>query len=262
MQQLIKHIQVNIPFTMLHDKYISVFLRHAINPEIGIDAQALERFSFSEFSSVAERLREHPLTITLHGPFIDLSPGSTDPAVGALTKHRFEQVLKLVPLFKPKAVVFHAGYEEKRYGYMKEKWIENSVQLWSWLGARMGDEGALMMLENVYENGPEDIQVVFESLGQQNIGFCLDTGHLSAFGQAPLDKWLVSLGSYLGQIHLHDNHGNKDEHLALGRGNIDFQLLFRYLKTRKHKPPIVTLEPHQEEDFLPSLKYMEKNWPW
>jgi hypothetical protein len=33
------------------------------------------------------------------------------------------------------------------------------------------------MLENVYEDGPEDMIVLFEHLEQQNIKFCLDTLH-------------------------------------------------------------------------------------
>jgi hypothetical protein len=35
-------IQVSIPFTMLHDTYMGVFLDRRLNPEIGIDAGALE----------------------------------------------------------------------------------------------------------------------------------------------------------------------------------------------------------------------------
>jgi hypothetical protein len=39
-------------------------------------------------------------------------------------------------------------------------------------------------------------------------------------------------------------------------------LLFEYLKGRKADPPIVTIEPHREEDLWPSLEYLEKFWPW
>ena len=71
MNDLIANIQVNIPFTMLQESYLERFLKHRLNPEIGIDAAALDRFSNAEFSCIAEKLHEHKLAITLHGPFIE-----------------------------------------------------------------------------------------------------------------------------------------------------------------------------------------------
>lgn len=68
MNQLVKKVHVNIPFTMLWDSYIALFVRHGLNPEIGIDAIALERFSFSDFKTIADQLHKQNLTITLHAP--------------------------------------------------------------------------------------------------------------------------------------------------------------------------------------------------
>ena len=39
MQNLLEYIHVNIPFTMLYDSYLELFLQHELNPEIGIDAK-------------------------------------------------------------------------------------------------------------------------------------------------------------------------------------------------------------------------------
>ena len=96
MRWLIDKIHVNIPFTMLYESYLGRFISNRLNPEIGLDAVALERFSLSEFSEIAEQLRSHELKITLHAPFIDLAPGSPDQAVRELTRHRFEQVIRLI----------------------------------------------------------------------------------------------------------------------------------------------------------------------
>jgi len=262
MNRLIKKVQVNIPFTMLWDSHIDLFVKHGLNPEIGIDAIALERFSFSDFKTIADQLHKLNLTITLHAPFSDMSPGSLDPAIRDITRRRFKQVLKLVSLFKPKTVVCHAGYDWKRYGYFRKSWIERSLEIWSWLGLRITNEGGQLMLENVYEHSPEDIRILFENLEEQNVGFCLDTGHQSAFSRSSLDTWLDSLAPYLGQLHLHDNDGKHDDHLALGLGQIDFKRLFASLKALKETPPTITLEPHEEGAFWPSLEYLEKIWPW
>jgi len=262
MSRLIKAVQVNIPFRMLHASHLKGFIKHGLNPEIGFDAAALDQYALPDFSGIADQLHERGLTITLHAPFMDLSPGSTDPRIWAITQSRFEQLLRLIPIFMPKTLVCHAGYDEKRYGYNRAVWVEKSLDMWSWLAKRVRDEGACLALENVYEHRPEDIRFIFETLQGQRVGFCLDIGHQSVFSRAPLEEWIEILGQYIVQLHLHDNSGKLDEHQALGRGLIDFHRFFKKLITVKKNPPIVTLEPHREEHLWPSLEYLEGIWPW
>ncbi len=260
MSRLIKEVQVNIPFRMLQESYLKRFIKYGLNPEIGFDAVALDQYSLSDYSGIADQLHECGRTITFHAPFADLSPGSPDPKVWAITQSRFEQILRLIPLFRPKTLVCHAGYDEKRYGYIRAVWVEKSLEMWSWLSKRVRDEGALLVLENVYEHRPDDIRFLFENLQDQRVGFCLDIGHQAVFSRAPLEKWIESLGQYITQLHLHDNSGKLDEHQALGQGLIDFHMFFK--KLVRKKPPIITLEPHREEHLWPSLEYLERIWPW
>lgn len=262
MTELLKRVQVNVPFTMLWDRYAENFLSRGLNPEIGIDAAALDRFSAAEFGEMAARIKDRGLTITLHGPFSDMSAGSIDPQIRAVTRHRFEQLLEAARLFSPKTVVCHAGYDWKRYAYLLEEWLQNSLEMWRWLAQRLNLLGCRLMLENVYESDPKELLPLFENLKSHGVGFCLDTGHQAAFGQAPLSEWLDILGRHLGQVHLHDNHGLRDEHLALGQGTIDFQYLFTRLKDLSDTPPVLTLEPHAEEALDPSLAHLTAIWPW
>ena len=255
-------VQVNIPFSMLWDRYADRFLQAGLNPEVGIDAAAMDRFSRSDFAVMARRLLQRGLTVTLHGPFFDMCPGSLDPQVRAVTQRRFDQLLDLVPLFEPKTVVLHAGYDWKRYGYVRDDWLENSRETWFWLADRLNALGSRLMLENVYESRPEEIRPLFEQLIGQRVGLCLDTGHLSAFGNADAVEWIDAMADHLGQLHLHDNHGEVDQHLALGKGGIDFPALFERLAAIFPTPPVITLEPHEEDALEPSLAYLEAIWPW
>jgi sugar phosphate isomerase/epimerase len=262
MMRILKHVHVNIPFIMLKEAYLPRFVEAGINPEIGFDAPSLETFSVEDYSGIARQIHQHHLKVTFHGPFMDLSPGSPDPSVLALTRRRFEQVLRLAGLFRPLRIVCHSGYDWKRYGHLYETWIENSAQTWAWMARGAKDEGAVLMLENVYERGPEELAPLLKTVHAQGVGFCLDTGHQAAFGTAPLLVWTETLFPYLGQLHLHDNLGDRDEHLAIGQGNIDFEGLFRTLRKLSEHPLPVTLEPHREEDLLPGLEYLERIWPW
>jgi sugar phosphate isomerase/epimerase len=255
-------VQVSIPFTMLHDTYLGMFLEQRLNPEIGIDAGALENHSIGDFGEIAKAMKRQGLSVTLHGPFMDLAPGSPDPAVRSLTRSRLDPMVRLAGLFEARVVVCHAGYDRKRYGLMREAWFERSLEVWSWLGERVQNAGSVLVLENVYEDGPRDFLPIFRGLEPLNVGFCLDTGHAAAFSRTGLDEWVTVLHPYLAQIHLHDNHGDMDEHLALGKGLIDFKGFLRQVKATKTSPPLVTIEPHREGDLMPSLVRLEKVWPW
>ncbi|MCU0539253.1 MAG: sugar phosphate isomerase/epimerase [Desulfobacterales bacterium] len=254
-------VQVCVPFSRLREELLPHFAAHRLNPEIGIDAPALERFALEDFAAVAEVLREHRLTVTLHAPFVDLSAGSTDPAIRAVTRRRFEEILRLVPLFAPLTVVAHAGYQWQRYGYFRKSWIELSTAFWTEIAERLNRAGSRLMLENVYEEDPAEIRELFERLHPAGVGLCLDCGHLTAFGKAPLGEWIEALGAFIGQLHLHDNRGQKDDHLPLGRGVIDFPRLFDYLKTAPQRP-VMTLEIHEPDGLWASLAYLERLWPW
>jgi len=262
MYQIIKKIQVNIPFTMLYDTYLPLIIQYDINPEIGLDAIALDRFSITEYKDVAQEIHKQGLSITLHGPFMDLSPGSLDPKIRGLTRYRFQQVSQLIPIFLPKTVVCHTCYDNKRYGFLKEQWRQYSVELWSWFAESIRKEGAILMLENVYEHNPYEFLELFKDLIGQGVGICFDVGHQAVFSHVNLDSWLGILGEYIAQLHLHDNHGIRDEHLPLGKGEIDFPMLFKYLKDKQIEPSIITIEPHREEDLWPSLEYLASIWPW
>ncbi len=262
MREVVRKVHVNAPFVLLVDKYLDRFLSEGLNPEIGLDAQALDRFSAEDFSRVEGEFRQRGLSITIHGPFSDMSPGAPDPLFWNLTKKRYEQALAAAAIFKPRTLVCHAGYDRKRYGYFLEAWREKSIEMWTWLSGRLADIGVKLMLENVYEERPEDMEFIFENTPGENVGLCFDIGHQTAFSKTNFERWMEVLGPYVGQLHLHDNDGSWDQHRALGDASIDFASFFRTLKIYRKKQPVVTLEPHREEDLAPSLRFLESAWPW
>jgi sugar phosphate isomerase/epimerase len=63
---------------------------------------------------------------------------------------------------------------------------------------------------------------------------------------------LKSLGKYVGHLHLHDNFGQRDEHLPVGCGTFPFGELFEILRKIK-AAPTVTLEAHNTKCLSQSL---------
>lgn len=259
---LTDQVQVNIPYRMLREGYLGKFLKSRLNPEIGFDASALDAISVPEAEAIAEQIHRAGLSSTFHGPFMDLSPGSPDPEIRGITEKRYGQLASLVPCFKPKTVVCHTGYDHRRYWAIRDQWLESSLEIWRPLALEMQRNGTRLMLENVYEQTPSEMLSLLENLAGCGVGFCLDIGHQAVFSSTPLKQWVKRLAPYLEQLHLHDNMGTRDDHWALGRGNIDIHGLFRDLISARVRPTAVTLEPHREEDLWPSLEYLAPIWPW
>jgi sugar phosphate isomerase/epimerase len=259
LRDLIAAVQVNIPCTMLTQGYRELFVQNALNPEIGLDAAALDGISLERHERLADSFHQRGRTITLHGPFMDLSPGSPDPEVIRVTRHRLQQMAELAALYRPAAVVCHAGYDASRYAFCREEWGQRALETWSWAADRVARAGSRLVLENVYERHPGELVPLFDDLASQGVGFCLDAGHLSAFGKMRLEEWLPPLGSRIRHLHLHDNDGVQDDHLALGDGHIDFAPLVDFLVRKSGADVIVTLEPHNEKDLWRTLRYLDEN---
>lgn len=258
MRDILKKVQVNMPFQMLVDEYLDMVLGEGINPEIGLDCFVLDRFTRNEFCSVADALHRAGLSITLHAPFFDLRPGALDRKVREVTVERLRQVFDLVPCFRPRSVVCHAAFDERYYVSHEEEWLENSKDTWGGLIEAATTTGTQVALENVYENSPRLLGLLLDAFrGSRSICFCFDTGHFNAFSRSSIEEWMDALGSRIGQIHLHDNHGSADEHLPVGEGTFPFQRFFGLLR-QKGVRPIVTLEPHTQEDLWRTLENIRR----
>lgn len=258
MREILKCLQVHVPFRMLLDEFLDTVLTEGIQPEIGFDYAILDSVGRQECRKVADRLSDAGLRVTFHAPFMDLRPGAVDPRIRAVSRERLRQVFELVPLFRPRTVVCHPSFDARYYVSTEMQWLENSLSFWGDFAERAARLNTLLVLENVYESTPRQLARLLKGLASPHIRFCLDTGHFNAFSNAPLIAWLEELGDFLGEIHLHDNDGSRDGHLPIGEGNFPFTELFAFLRQREPRP-ILTLEAHSTEHFLRTVATLEKN---
>ena len=248
---------VNAPWYELKERYLKLFVEHKIQPEIGLEGLCLYEESIDSFREVAQTLKENDLSCTLHAPFFDLAPGALDPEILAVSRNKLRKAFELIKTFQPKSVVCHMNFEQNKQGYKKEKWAEASLGTWRELTSIATQNNCLLMLENTYETDPDAHKLMLSSLDSDNARFCLDVGHLMSFAKSPWQEWLPRLSPWLGQLHLHDNNGDQDQHLAPGLGNFNFEELFQFLKSNG-LTPLVTLEPHSEEDLWAAFAYLDK----
>jgi sugar phosphate isomerase/epimerase len=86
---------------------------------------------------------------------------------------------------------------------------------------------------------PTHLIEILETGHMDQIGVCLDLGHAHMI--VGVSESIATLGKRITQVHAHDNHGQKDEHLFPGDGAIDWPATTAALNALP-APPAVVLE--------------------
>jgi sugar phosphate isomerase/epimerase len=256
MQEILKKVHVHMPFD-LFPAYRKLILKEKLNLEIYFSHSALTELDMVKCRQTAELLGDAGIKVTFHAPFMDLRPGALDEKIRQASLERLRQVFDIAPYFHPLRIVCHASFDHRYYVNCDASWLEQSEASWRELIALAQETGTIIALENVYERDPHILRRLFDLLHSEHICFCFDSGHFNVFSRTGLDVWLNELGSYLGHLHLHDNHGRFDEHLPVGGGNFPFGAFFQELQ-KIPQQPLITLEAHAIDDLWHSIENIKK----
>jgi sugar phosphate isomerase/epimerase len=121
------------------------------------------------------------------------------------------------------SVVLHLGMRDEAWN---TRALENSMTAIEHLKAFAHPLGVKVLLENLVNDvtTPEHLMEILKVGHFDNVGICLDVGHANLF-YGGVQLALEQCGSRVKQLHLHDNHGTRDEHLWPGSGTIDWKAL-------------------------------------
>jgi len=246
------NIHAHVPYPRLAE-HLEYVVSNAINPEVFFSAEALDHVVWEELSAQARVLHSAGLATTIHAPFLDLNPGALDPSIREVTRKRFLQVFQAAEQLKPRVIVFHPGYDELRYGGNRLDWLKNSIDFWREFIPYAKDLGCIIAMENIFEKESSTLSGLLEAIDDPSFRHCFDVGHWNMFTTVSMEEWFAELGPFIAECHVHDNHGQTDEHLPPGEGQIDFPLLFRLLD--QYAPDVVcTVEAHTFQRLERALK--------
>ena len=66
-------------------------------------------------------------------------------------------------------------------------------------------------------------------ISDTDLSVCFDVGHANTTGQ--IDEMIETFGDRIVNVHIHDNNGERDQHLTIGDGNIDYVDVFSKLSS-------------------------------
>jgi sugar phosphate isomerase/epimerase len=169
---------------------------------------------------------------TLHLPFVEMNPASLVPSVRQLSEDRLKRALEFGEALGAKVGVLHTGQVPVRHPMalaLAREALEKTLAALLPLPFPVALENLALSEEDLIR-GPEGLRDLLTRFPQY--GFCLDVGHaLIELGPRGPLRYLEALGDRLLHLHLHDNHGQRDDHLPVGAGSVPWARLAPFLKS-------------------------------
>lgn len=200
------------------------------------------------------------LKLSLHAPFSDLNIASLNERIWEESikqiRGSISEIHELIEI-----CVVHPGNYSPLSIQMPEKAKKKEFEALKILAKYASEYGIRVAVENMTSiemllgKNPEEMKRIMREVGMDNLGVCLDTGHANM--TKTLNKWLrYDLDLKIIHMHANDNFGEKDEHLPLGKGNIDWKRLFDELKKNNYESLMVA-EMKTIEEGIESLTFLK-----
>jgi sugar phosphate isomerase/epimerase len=160
---------------------------------------------------------------TVHSPYENVNVASSDAVKRRASIDAVKKSLERASKFSALNVVIHPGTGDS--GVAREAAFgtncESLMEVWDYscsIGQHMAVENDI-----AHDNGllvkPDDFRKFFALAGTR-LPMLLDVGHANI--SRTLKEFVRDMSSDLAELHLHDNDGDWDQHLAIGKGTTDF----------------------------------------
>jgi sugar phosphate isomerase/epimerase len=176
-----------------------------------------------------DALSSYGMTVTIHAPFTDLNPATPFEPVRGAVERTLEEFVEFSVFVGASVVTFHPG------SVHNEALVPGSSASSTDFLKKMVNKAAGRLSVSV-ENLAKSTSKYYYPLastadsikallsGEERLRFTLDTGHAHASGLDPFDL-AQKTGPRLVEVHLSDNGGEHDDHLAPGEGTTDLKKL-------------------------------------
>ena len=178
------------------------------------------------------------LELTLHLPFSDMNLGGLNTGIRNEVLHQMKDYLKIASDFVELAVV-HPGYLSPHGAQLPDLAWQTNIESLQSICDFAADCGIMIAVENmpevpkIFGKYPKEMLQMVEEVNRDNVGLTIDIGHANTMGPKIMDDFLKMYKGRISHVHLHDNMGKKDEHLPLGKGNVDWKHVMDSLSNYK-----------------------------
>ena len=211
----------------------------------------LSRDNRRRFGEVLESLG---MKGTVHAPFSDVNIGSFNERLRQASLEVVRETIELAAELGAISVTIHPGHcspvsmkNRRRYLEIHRESLRTVAEWGAEYGVRVGVEN-MPRFPILDAQTCERLRELVEDI---EIGVTFDVGHLNTT-TGKFERFLDVFRDRIIHVHLHDNSGERDEHLALGDGTVPWvKVIPRLPKTTW------TLEVNDIESARRSLKFLK-----
>jgi sugar phosphate isomerase/epimerase len=189
-----------------------------------ISADGNYRLDIAEnVARIREVLASTTLDVSVHAPYSDLNLASLNYPIYRESIRQLSRCVEAAAEFTER-VTIHPGYMSPAAKLVPQQVWDLHKSALAEIGATAQDAGVLVTLENMPDipnflcRQPDELFGMVD--GIEGVGITLDVGHAHTMGM--VDAFLLRIDD-VDHVHIHDNDGTSDAHLALGDGTIDWE---------------------------------------
>ena len=238
------------------DCYPEVVLPLCDKYNVGIEIQGFHNPAkvkdYDEIMQSYKKLLPDNISKYFHAPFADLCLASAAEKIVEATKFYFDYAYKAAVELDAKRITVHHGYVPGT-SYLPN-WIKRAVAFWK---GYLVDKQIAFDMENLLEYTGDPLKTIIDEVNDERLGLNLDIGHAYCNSKASVVEWIKLLGERIKYVHLHDNHGESDEHLGLAKGNMNVVEVLNALN--EYAPNAVWALECKLEDMEESLIFLQQN---
>ncbi|AXV37738.1 MAG: xylose isomerase [Methanobacterium sp. BRmetb2] len=166
----------------------------------------------------------YDIEVFLHSPTIDLNPASLNPGIRKETLRQLEETIDLAVKIGAEAVTTHPGMIHRLEERVRDLGREYAIETLQSASDHANNRGIKFSIENMpgryayFCNNFQEHQTFTETC---ECYATLDVGHANTSKNTDSFFKMDNILYY----HVSDNNGEKDQHLSLGEGNLNLNLL-------------------------------------
>ena len=205
----------------------------------------------------AEALRASGLPVYVHAPYL-VNLAAANPRIRIPSRKILQQCCDAAAALDARAVIVHGGHvaagDDLEEGVAR--WVKGLKQLQSdvplYLENTAGGDHALA-------RHFDTVARLWDAVGPYGIGFCLDTCHAHAAGEALAGavERILAITGRIDLVHCNDSRdpagSGRDRHENLGSGTIDPALLAEAVRSAG-APVVVETPPEGQKDDIAWLR--------
>jgi sugar phosphate isomerase/epimerase len=220
------------PFKSLMKHLAEASVKHIELTDEGL--HTLNKKRVKKLRQVAEA---HNLDFVVHAPWAGMNIASPNPILRRTIMKRLKKSIAYARQLDCRLWLFHPGSKTGlSYIYIGKDWQQNLISVRDLLKVARR-EGIEIAIENGLEPHPflmksvQDFHRFYDDLGDE-IGIVLDVGHANLNNQ--ISDFIQQFSKKLAHIHASDNNGDKDMHLGIGYGSIDWEKVANLVKEAEY----------------------------